>query len=483
MANRGSITKLRNGRFWVRAPGTDTSNERRGLGTYATREEAAEVLAAARTKLGQAVREALTTNKFAAQVLDMRELDGLRSVDQERARYRVHLEPSTIGTMPLRDVQAAHVAELVRTLSRKKAADKRGDRKISRATVQRCIALLSTVFSEALQRGLVERNPCTGIRVRRDATATTKETWAYLTPDKQKALAECEEIPIADRLLMRFAIGTGLRQGEQWSLELRDLHAFVEDPFVFVRFGSKGKAPKSGKTRRVPLFGDALVAAREWLALLPTFSPKNPEHLVFPTARGNRRGQGKPFGKFDGLRIRLARIGITDRVRWHDLRHTCASSLVAGWWGRRWTLEEVCAFLGHSSIVVTQKYAHLGETALKAAARETAPGYALVTGGSGAGSSLAAISNDFNEVGRPGLEPGTYGLKGPSEPEESRALARDRPPSGGGLVTSLAETYLELLKSGRIEQALAVGMSLANAQIASSPALVEPVTEKRKRGQ
>jgi integrase len=41
--------------------------------------------------------------------------------------------------------------------------------------------------------------------------------------------------------------------------------------------------------------------------------------------------------------------------RWHDLRHTCASWLAqAGV-----TLHTIAQFLGHSSVAVTQRYAHL----------------------------------------------------------------------------------------------------------------------------
>ena len=58
-------------------------------------------------------------------------------------------------------------------------------------------------------------------------------------------------------------------------------------------------------------------------------------------------------------------------VRFHDLRHTCASALVSGVWGRAWSLQEVCAFLGHSSISVTERYAHFAGTALETAAKET----------------------------------------------------------------------------------------------------------------
>src|SRR5205823_6547074 len=74
----------------------------------------------------------------------------------------------------------------------------------------------------------------------------------------------------------------------------------------------------------------------------------------------------------------LRAIGISRNVRWHDLRHTAGSSLVSGWWGRRWTLEEVQEYLGHESIDATKRYAHIGQTALKKAVAETS---GLPTGG------------------------------------------------------------------------------------------------------
>jgi hypothetical protein len=58
-------------------------------------------------------------------------------------------------------------------------------------------------------------------------------------------------------------------------------------------------------------------------------------------------------------------------VRWHDLRRTCGSSLIAGWWGRRWSMIEVRDMLGHRSVTTTERYAHLSESALQQAARDT----------------------------------------------------------------------------------------------------------------
>ena len=52
----------------------------------------------------------------------------------------------------------------------------------------------------------------------------------------------------------------------------------------------------------------------------------------------------------------VARAGLPDGLRFHDLRHTCAASLIAE--GRH--IEEVKDYLGHSSIRVTSdRYGHL----------------------------------------------------------------------------------------------------------------------------
>ena len=62
--------------------------------------------------------------------------------------------------------------------------------------------------------------------------------------------------------------------------------------------------------------------------------------------------------------------GLTDTLRFHDLRHTCAALLIEA--GRH--IEEVKQYLGHSSIRVTSdRYGHLFPTA-KEAMRESLEG-------------------------------------------------------------------------------------------------------------
>lgn len=310
--------------------------------------------------------------EYAKNVMEQRKEDGIRGVSREWSRLRVHLEPAAFAHKKLEVVERADVVDWLKEMGRKSCADTRGERRLSTATISRSKALVSAVFAAAVERGDLKTNPCIGVRVRKRADEnSTKEKWAYLTLDEQQMLAACGPIPLADRLAIRFAIATGLRQGEQFNLELTDLHVGAS-PHVLVRFGSKGLPPKSGKIRKVPLFGDGLAAAREWLELLPSFCPSNPERLVFPTATGRRRQQGKPLGRSGTFAKHLRTAGIGRHLRWHDLRHTCATNLVTGALGRRWTLEEIQPLMGHSSIMITQRYSHVGETALVQAAKETA---------------------------------------------------------------------------------------------------------------
>lgn len=261
------------------------------------------------------------------------------------------------------------VRQWLEDLSRKKTAFKypggRKPRRLARQTVKNTLNLLRVCLASALDDELIRENAARDVRVARELR--TDEPWTYLTPEEQSRLFACGEIPEPDRLLIQFAVGTGLRKGEQWSLELRDLIVTGDNPHVVIRFGSPGKPPKNGKTRRAPLFGLGLDAARRWLKLLPAYARGNERRLAFPTARGCCRHK-RPYRKW---RAHLEHAGITRAVRWHDLRHTCASSLVAGWWGRTWRLEEVRDMLGHSSVKVTERYAHLAHSALVAAARET----------------------------------------------------------------------------------------------------------------
>jgi hypothetical protein len=155
---------------------------------------------------------------------------------------------------------------------------------------------------------------------------------------------------------------------------------------------------------------------------------------MFPTRTGSRRQKGKHLHrsvwrdgkstKVDMFQIYLQKAGLIAEerhdkrpVRWHDLRHSCASSLIAGWWGEPWRLEDLMGLLGHSSITMTQRYAHLAPSRIQDLGSKTGGGFhnpprGLCVGYDGpVYQDPAPKSSMISTVGRQGLEPWTYGLK------------------------------------------------------------------------
>lgn len=142
------------------------------------------------------------------------------------------------------------------------------------------------------------------------------------------------------------ALRTGMRRGEILNLRWRDVD--FNRRLIFV---SKSK---NGESRHVPISGDLF----EVLAGLPSRSKGG---YVFPSFLPRRRRGSEPPGA-DGpfvdvknsFRSALKRAGIED-FRFHDLRHTFASHLVM----QGANLNTVRELLGHKSLHMTLRYAHL----------------------------------------------------------------------------------------------------------------------------
>lgn len=319
------------------------------------------------------------------EVMTQRERDGVRGRDRELSRVRCHIAPAAFAPKDVAAIGSPDIREWLRWMADRDAKGPGEPRKLSRQTISRCQSLVSAVFIEAVERELIPVNPCLGVKPKKRVDERdTVDKWSFLTPAEQVAFKSCAAIPYEDRLCVRVAIATGMRQGEHRHLELPDMIVEGDEPRVVIRYAGRTKdgrklPPKSGKRRIVPLFGDGLVAAREWLDRLPSYCPSNPEALAFPSASGKLRQQGKFLGRSDTLRChyRTAGIRLRPHLHWHALRHTFATNLIAGTLGRAWRLEEVQVAMGHSSYAVTQRYAHLGEDAILKAARETAAAIAL----------------------------------------------------------------------------------------------------------
>jgi integrase len=304
-------------------------------------------------------RDWWTVRGYGERWLEWRERAGFRSVAADRSRWRTHVLVAPWIDVPLCEVTRGDAERWRRVLLATK---------LRAQTIKNTINLVRGLFGAAVEEGILEGNPFGAMRLPRSRAARSDDTWTVLTPEEQERLLRAVAVP--DRWLVGAALGTGLRRGELWSLHTDDVELESDEPHLVVRYGGsrrgKFQPTKGGRVRLVPLFGLGLLAVGAWMGGLSLYAPNNPRGLAFPTRRGCTRSNTPPWwGKV------IPGSGLTRRVRWQDLRHSCASSLVAGWWGRRWSLEEVCALLGHRSRQTTERYAHWQGSALAVAARET----------------------------------------------------------------------------------------------------------------
>lgn len=295
----------------------------------------------------------VTLGQYGAGFLDRRAKLGSRSKREEESRWRTLIEGDDFGKIAIASLQRPDVVVWRdRLLGRLKPE-----------SVNRALSLLRTALADALDRGLVTENVARDVKVPRRLGATDEEDLSgVLQPVEQLALLQA--VPDRHKALVAVALLTGLRWSELSWLRRED----ISPTEIIVRRSTGGGPTKSGKPRRVPLLGAASTALAVQLASLPTNCP-----WVFPGSHGAPR-KGRPLDWKKWVRA----AGIERRVRWHDLRHTTATSLLAGWWsvdGTRWTLDEVCSMLGHSSINVTERYARkLDETLGRAAKKLKFPG-------------------------------------------------------------------------------------------------------------
>lgn len=418
------------------------------LGTYDTEDEAWQAvevaLDGAQRGTVVATGEA-TLRKIGTSWLAQRERGGIADSDGEERRWSGRVLTYPIADMPLRAVTQADVeAYLVAVAS-----------DTSRETAQRCLALVRGCLRSAVGRH-IKQNPAVGARL--PGRRQRVDRWSYLDPEKQSRLLTCETVPEDDRIVMAFAIGTGIRQGEHAAIEWPDLD--IERATLTVSKSRNRGTTKAGKSRHVPLFGLGLAAAQMW-----TVRHGRKKGLMFPAPDGGMRASGHFLGqtdvkegkkrrKVDVWKAHLERAGLSRDVRWHDLRHTCASSLVSGWWGRRWSIEEVAAYIG-DTIAAAQIYAHLGDSALRKAANGT-----VSIGSSSDWDSLESAVICL--VGQPGLEPGTDGLKVP----KGQLVNREDPNAWNRNGTeTLAVEYLEAVRRDDPRRD-AIGVRLAEGVLA-----------------
>jgi integrase len=257
------------------------------------------------------------------------------------------------------------MAEISPWLIERWRADQRKRGK-AQSSINRDVTVLRSVLSKAVVWKVIETHPLEPLKpLKVDTTGSIR----YLTPEEESRLRDAlhqrdtalkatrtrgnawrrargyAELPTreshaySDHLtpLVLLSLNTGLRRGELFSLHWADVQWQTRTLIVH------GKTAKSRQTRHLPLNAEALQVLTLWR------EQSSGDGVVFP---------GKNGGRLDNVRTAwggvLTAAGIRD-FRWHDLRHTFASKLVMA----SVPLNTVRELLGHKTLAMTLRYAHL----------------------------------------------------------------------------------------------------------------------------
>jgi integrase len=280
---------------------------------------------------------------------------------------------STLGDKPAARITRDEIRELLAAL----VADGLSARNINKHR-----NLIGAIFNHGVRRGTgrhkLAENPVVGIEQRREAKPAAL---IYYTPeeietiaqaltngshrdpqtnvrinDEERAARQAEDAQDAEAV--RLAAYTGLRRGELIALQWNDID-FANHKITVSRAISANtiSTPKSGSYRDVPLSAQAAAALSR---LKQRDSYTGPGDLVLCNRYGRRLNAPALTRRYNRARI----VSGLRPLRWHDLRHTFGSLLVAA----GIDTVSVKAAMGHSRITTTERYLHARPATQQAAA-------------------------------------------------------------------------------------------------------------------
>jgi integrase len=232
-----------------------------------------------------------------------------------------------LGTYVLADMTPALIAEYRDILARSRA----------NSTVNRYLSALSHAFTVTVKEwGWLDESPVAKVSKPKEPRGRVR----FLSDDERERLLDACKASYNPYLYpaVVLALSTGTRKMESLGLYWRDVD--------FQRQTITLHDTKNGERRVLPLQGHALELIQQC-----SRGRRMDSDFVFPSRNGK-----KPFDLRRAWTAALKQAKIPD-FHWHDLRHSSASYLAMN--GA--TLAEIAEILGHKTLSMVKRYAHLSE--------------------------------------------------------------------------------------------------------------------------
>ena len=350
----GTITRRKDGRWEARYTADTGTGPKRKVLYGKTRAEAAEKLTKAMAdRDGGLVFD--TNNQTVGEYLARWLNDSVRgsvkpiTFESYERLVRVHIVPA-LGRVKLKNLSPAHLQAFYRN---------RLDAGLSPRTVRYLHALMHRSLKQALRWNLVHSNVAKAV----DPPKMPRADMRAMSPKQTRLFLEAAR---EDRLeaLYVLAVHCGLRQGELLALRWEDVDLEtgtlrVSRTLSRTKDGPIFTAPKTAKSRRTVRLTTGAVEA------LKRHSERQAEEIVRMDTLYQDQGLvfasevGTPLNRhnvnFRSFKPLLERAGLPN-IRFHDLRHTCATLLL----GRSVHPKFVQELLGHATIAITlDTYSHV----------------------------------------------------------------------------------------------------------------------------
>jgi integrase len=267
-----------------------------------------------------------------------------QSVEREGNLFRIWIAP-VIGARPIREIMPLHLEKIKKEMVKAGRAAR---------SIQYCLAVVRQVFNYANMNNLfVGKNPAGASGGVKRPKVDNRRTRFLTRKEAADLLGELAKRSSTLHDMALFSLYTGSRAGEVFNLKWSDVDLSQGVAML--------KETKSGKNRAVFLTDEVKV-------MLAHRRPKDAQvgSLVFLGRDGVKIQRiSKSFERaVDALKFNDGIKDSRQRVTFHTLRHTFASWLAMDGINP-FHLKEL---LGHSDLKLTERYSHLSESALKAAA-------------------------------------------------------------------------------------------------------------------
>ncbi|MEH7381789.1 tyrosine-type recombinase/integrase [Bacillus sp. JJ1533] len=268
--------------------------------------------------------------------------------ETNEGHLRNHIIP-VLGHIPLQKINVQHLEEFIKKLNEKS---------IAAGTVKKIFNLVQTSFKSAERKELILKNPF-NLLGKEDKPKVTRRKFDYWTTEEVKQFFSVLEH--RQKIMFVLAIYTGMRRGEILGLRWKDIDFNNNQLRITQTLKPRNRIKEDGgktenASRSITVSPFVMSELKKHRPLIAKEKLKAEKYHDNDLVVCQENGKPVSLGNFTKFWNRIIEKTGMRRIKFHDLRHTCASLLLSAGVHPKVVQE----LLGHASIKITlDNYSHM----------------------------------------------------------------------------------------------------------------------------